>query len=147
MVSVSARWSVVLEFKIANLATKICLRGLKGQGSRRGGERQGGGGGPRRSDPPYTSTIKLNFKSLFALTKGYRSKRHLFKSLHGGQFTISTQSITQNFSVLLPYRQSTTVSLEAQLPPLFAFGQACLYLDWAKRSHIWWTAVNSSRPK
>ena len=45
-----------------------------------------------------------------ALTKGYCSKRHLLESLYGGQFTLSTPLIKQNFCILLPHRHSTTVS-------------------------------------
>ena len=34
------------------------------------------------------------------------------ETLYGGQFSLSTQFIKRNFLVILPYRRSTTVSLE-----------------------------------
>ena len=52
------------------------------------------------------------------MTRGERSKRQPF-NLYVGQFTLSTQLITQNYPDILSHRRSTTVSLETY--PLYLY--------------------------
>ena len=58
---------------------------------------------------------KPTFRAL-ALRQSHRRRANArnvsFKTLNGGQFTLSTQSITLNYPVTLSHRRSTTVSSE-----------------------------------
>ena len=44
--------------------------------------------------------------------EGVNARNVSFQSLHGGQFTLSTQLTNPKFCVSRPHRRSTTVSLE-----------------------------------
>ena len=48
----------------------------------------------------------------FSLWRRANARNVSFLTLYGGQFTLSTQLIIQNYRVILSHRRSTTVSLE-----------------------------------
>ena len=60
-----------------------------------------------------------------------------WETLSNGQFTLSTQSIKQNYLVILPHQHRTTVSLET-----YPFDNYCVWRNTIAISWIHWVVVS-----